>query len=147
MTTCLSDHALYALSDKDGTAEERAHLAECDRCTERIGRLTRDLAVIGEALRAPSPAHAVPAAVVRFPWRIAAVAAVLAVVAVTLTAPRVLRSNAADDDGVAAFAALSQSIFAPDADAAVPASDVDVLAAAFDSAGPCEWQPEGCDDE
>jgi anti-sigma factor RsiW len=146
MTTCLSDRALYALSEHDATPAERAHVAACERCARRVRHLTRDLDVIGEALRAPAPAYAPRPAVARLPWRIAAAAAVVAVVAVVISAPRVFRLRAGDGDGVAAFAALSQSVFAQDADA-TPTSDVDVLAAAFDSAGPCEWQPEGCDDD
>ena len=54
MTTCLDDRALYALSDSEGTAEERDHLAGCDRCTARLRLLTRDLVLLGEALR-PAP--------------------------------------------------------------------------------------------
>src|SRR6185295_11264118 len=132
MTTCLDDRALYTLSDSDGTAEERDHVAGCNRCTARLRHLTRDLALIGEALRVPPPAAAVSAPVDRFPWRITAIAAVLALVAVVLAAPRVFRSRGADEDGVAAFTALSQSVFAADAEAAGSGGDVDVLAAAFD---------------
>jgi len=147
MTSCLSDRALYALAERGGTAAERVHLAACDRCTERAARLARDLALIGGALRAPEPVRVARPHVTRVPWPVVAAAAAVAVVAVVVAVPRLRPQQAAEGDDLTAFAALSTDVFAQDEDTGGSASDVDVMEAAFDASGPCEWQPDGCADE
>ncbi len=50
----LDDEQLTALQDGDGTADERAHLAGCSRCTERSQALTAVAALVATPPPAPS---------------------------------------------------------------------------------------------
>lgn len=123
--THLGDEQLTALQDGDGTPEERAHLATCDRCGRRSEALAVVAALVGtppapsEADRRAAVAVALaeadrPAVITRRPARrrppawllpAAAVLALLALVAAVV--PR-LGGRSADDSG-SSGQALSQS--------------------------------------
>jgi hypothetical protein len=151
MTMCLSDRVLWALSEGDGTAAEREHLERCQLCAHRARQLDEDLVAIGKTLRGPVPAGAVVVSrpkTVNLAWALLAAVIVLGFVgfwsarSVPVGAPAV-----AVTDGVAALTDLSTRVFAEDGQSIRPATDLEVIATALDSAGPCEWQPGGCEDE
>jgi len=67
MNRCLKERDLFLLYEGEGTAAERAHLAECAACAERYRRLESDLGAITQALRQaprPEPARSYSS----FPW-------------------------------------------------------------------------------
>jgi len=147
MTACLTDRMLWALSEGDGTHDERDHLAHCRLCADRARAIRDDLTVIGSALRRPEPVATDAARDVRTvaAWGMASALAVLAVAALVFARPAMQRSLA-QHDGVAALVALSTDVFAEDTPADVAATDVEVVASAFEAAGPCEWEAGGCQD-
>jgi hypothetical protein len=150
MTACLSDRMLWALSEGDGTTMDGDHLAHCRLCADRARQMRDDIAVISHALRSPLPAAGAVAERTRrvaLGWGLAgALAAIVLVVLVPVRLTQ--RRSPAVTDGVAALGALSTSVFGEDARPGTPTTDdLDVVATAFDSAGPCEWQPDGCPDE
>jgi hypothetical protein len=146
LTMCLGDGLLWKLSEGEGSAAEREHLEHCRLCWQRAQELADDLAIIGRALRGPVPPGPVivPRPATRhLTWGLMAALVLIAFGALwsARNSPRGMSA-----DGVADLADLSATIFADDA-ASPPVTDVDVIAAAFDSAGPCEWQAGGCEDE
>src|SRR2546428_2118597 len=56
MTGCLPDRILWALSEGDGTREDREHLGSCGLCQWRARRLAHDLKVLEAVLRGLPPA-------------------------------------------------------------------------------------------
>src|SRR5438046_8010473 len=56
MTGCLPDRILWALSEGDGTLEDREHLGSCGLCQWRARRLAHDLKVLEAVLRGLPPA-------------------------------------------------------------------------------------------
>src|SRR2546428_9358283 len=56
MTGCLPDRILWALSEGDGTREDREHLGSCGLCQWRARRLAHDLKVLQAVLRDLPPA-------------------------------------------------------------------------------------------
>jgi hypothetical protein len=147
MTACLSDRLLWVLSEGDGTAVEREHLAQCRLCADRARQFADDLALIGGVLRAPAPAVAARGArTVRLSWRLAgALVAVFVLALVFSLRPGKRSPGGTDVDGVATLTALSTSLFGEDLESSGSATDLDVVATAFDAAGPCEWQAGGCE--
>jgi len=151
MTGCLPDRILWALSEGDGTHEDREHLGSCGLCEWRARRLAHDLKVVAAALRdAPPAAGAPPQAPAGFRW--AAAAALVAVglgLAWVRGGPAQHRTAPARVADIPVLETLSSAVFADsDLAALAPASptDLDVLAAALDDAVPCDWQPGGCED-
>jgi|SoiMetStandDraft_2_1073263.scaffolds.fasta_scaffold350634_1 hypothetical protein len=57
MNRCLSDRALWRIHEGEAPAAERNHAAACLGCAARYQRLVRDVAALGETLRA-APAGA-----------------------------------------------------------------------------------------
>lgn len=55
MNPCLSEETLVLLHGGEGSRAERAHLAKCQVCTMRYGRLVRDLTLLGQVLREVPP--------------------------------------------------------------------------------------------
>jgi ferric-dicitrate binding protein FerR (iron transport regulator) len=85
MSRCLSDPDLLALEYDAGAPEVLLHVRACARCSGRHRALTRDLALIAQALASPpSPAALAGRAVARRPSpllrRVATGAAVVALV-------------------------------------------------------------------
>ena len=156
MKGCLSDRRLWALFDDEGTEGERAHLASCAICESRSRRLTHDLELLGKVLSDAPPltdaARHAGWAGARVRW-----AAAAAVIVMGLTFSWV-REKPAPDRTASALATsmpvlqtLSSEVFSDSgfgsALAPAPLTDLDVLAAAVDETVPCEWEPDGCDDE
>lgn len=82
MNRCLTDRTLLLSSYGEGSEEDRAHLRACLDCAHRYQRLSRDLELIGRALREGPPVAAVgrlPGAVRRRGLVVAAALTALAV--------------------------------------------------------------------
>lgn len=82
MNRCLRDRTLLLSSYGEGSEEDRAHLRACLDCAQRYQRLSRDLELIGRALREGPPVAAVgrlPGAVRRRGLVVAAALTALAV--------------------------------------------------------------------
>ena len=154
MTACLNDRELLALSERAGTPADRDHLERCPLCSHRARALERDIGVIARVLGGPCPPEA--AVVTRPRMRSIVSGAIAALLVLGLVGlwsgtRRWPFGPPESTDGVAALADLSANVFGEDGAEVEAATDVDtdveVIASAFDSAGPCEWQPGGCDDE
>jgi len=155
MNGCLSDRALWEASEGEGAGADREHLGSCEPCRRRARRLARDLKVIGQVLRdVPPPAEAAAtrrrSAGVR--WVAAAAVVVLGLgLAWVRGGPARDRLTLARTEDMPVLQALSTAVLADSgvewALAPAPPTDMDVIAAAVDEAVPCEWQPEGCEDE
>jgi hypothetical protein len=52
MSRCLSDRALWRIHEGEAPAADRSHAGGCLRCAARYQRLVRDVAVLGDTLRA-----------------------------------------------------------------------------------------------
>jgi len=55
MNRCLTDRALWRIHEGEAPAAERDHAGACLRCAARSQRLVRDVALLGETLRAAPP--------------------------------------------------------------------------------------------
>ncbi len=152
MTGCLPDRLLWALSEGDGTDEERQHLAECILCTRRARHLAADVKMIARVLAAtPPPARA------RHRVSVVALALAASIFAVALAsliarAPAVRTASdvagtpaVARRDGVVRLDTLAAASFAVD-DLDDGEADDDPVGAALAAASPCEWDPAGCQD-
>jgi hypothetical protein len=152
MNGCLPDRVLWALSEGEGSATDRDHLANCRLCAARARHLASDVEVLATILRDPPPAAAVraPVGTAGLRWAAAALVAMavgLAWMRGTSMPGRMLPSQATE---LPALQAFSADVFAdPDEAALAPAplTDLEVMAAAVEETAPCEWQPGGCDDE
>ena len=56
---CLSEEALFGLSEGAGTESHQEHLASCEYCTQRYQRLIQDLELLGHVLQQPPPLHTI----------------------------------------------------------------------------------------
>jgi len=150
MTGCLPDRILWALSEGDGTREDREHLGSCGLCQWRARRLAHDLKVLEAVLRGlPPAAEALARGSAGLRW---AAAAALVMAGLGLAW---VRGGPAEDRSLPARAAdmpvlraLSSALFADSvvesALVPMPPAELDVMAAALEEAVPCEWEPEGC---
>jgi len=151
MNRCLSDRVLWALSEGGAAVAEREHVIRCVSCARRLRQLADEVGAIAHVLSDPPPARVPAPGFDPVRLRLAAVCAVVGVAAgiAWLALPRSLPSPAlATGDGVAALSTVSTRVFAEEEPLAATApSDFDVMAAAFDAAELCEWQPGGCRDD
>ena len=154
MKDCLSDRSLWSVLEGEGTERERAHLADCRRCTSRSQRLTHDLSLLGRVL---SDAPPLPVAVPHAGWTPVRWAAAAAVIVMGLMFGW-MRGKAVLDppapvlaDSMPVLETLAGEVFADSgfgsALGSSDATDLDALAVVSDDAVPCEWQPGGCDDD
>ncbi|TMB23368.1 MAG: hypothetical protein E6J71_03760 [Deltaproteobacteria bacterium] len=154
MKGCLSDRRLWALFEGEGAEGERAHLASCELCETRSRRLTHDLKRLGTVLSDAPPLADVAT---QTGWGRVRWVAAAAVIVMGLTFAWVREKPAPDRTASALVAnmpvlqTLSSEVFSDSgfgsALAPAPLTDLDVLAAAADETVPCEWEPDGCDDE
>jgi len=150
MTGCLPDRILWALSEGDGTREDREHLGSCGLCQWRARRLAHDLKVLEAVLRGlPPAAEALAHGSAGLRWA-AAAALVMAGLGLAWVrgGPAEDRSAPARAADMPVLRALSSALFADSvvesALVPMPPAELDVMAAALDEAVPCEWEPEGC---
>jgi len=153
MKDCLSDRSLWSVLEGEGTERERAHLADCQRCTSRGQRLTHDLSFLGRVL---SDAPPLPVSVPHAGWTPVRWAAVAAVIVMGLMFGWMRGKPALDRPApvladMPVMETLAGEVFADSgfgsALASSDATDLDALAGVSDETVPCEWQPGGCDDD
>ncbi len=145
MTLCLPDYTLWALSEGDGTPQERDHVAGCALCAWRAQHLAEDLGVIARVLGDEPPRAGTEPQPSVVPLRWLAVTAALLFLAFSVARWSTLSPvQLANPDGIAVINDMADEGFDEPETSTFGAETV-ALAAALD-AGDCQWDAAGCRD-
>jgi hypothetical protein len=146
MNECLDDWTLFLLTEGEGSAAQRLHVASCATCSRQQRRLLRASEVAGRILREgpwPERTKRRPRTVVT--WLLPLAAAAVLVMAVNMRghAPRLVGSEAVP----LSMTDVSNALFAVDTQGEDPAPDSQYayLEAAMDGDWPCEGQETALD--
>jgi len=130
---CPNERRLFEVHTGDGTAAERAHVAGCAACGERLRALGRDLARIEGVLRGPAPALARPRRAVA--WKLVPLAAAATILLAVVLGRQSVTTPDAWPTGTDAYA-LADEV------AALVAGDVEAIddgATDTTAASTCTW--------
>lgn len=151
MNECLDDWTLFLLTEGEGSAAQRLHVATCATCSRQQRRLLRASEIAGRILReGPWPERTKRRPLTVVTWLLPLAAAAGLVMAVNLRghAPRpVVVAAVGSQAGPLSMTEVSDALFAVDAQGEDPARDSQYayLEAAMDGEWPCEGQETALD--